>query len=313
MSQQSLRHASFRAIGGTAGTYNDDARAAFEAEATIHATATYNEAFILWLQERLGSSTADLPGLMQEFADAAGATNWGTVGAFNPESFTPLDFSGIVTWLATLEASDTTLDVSDDVSSWNDRETGTTPSDFTQVTASLRPIRSTDAKIVFDGTDDTLSSGVDFNTAFSGNVWGVFCVVKILGNSTATENPWQNNAVIRDAGAFFGLHIKNTTAPFDLIGYAWDTSAHVATVPGNEQDTWLVVQFWHDGSNIKLQVNGGTVATAPCGAVNASAGAIEISSFGDMELRDVVLIDGTPSFADLAQYLAWARVAYSLS
>lgn len=80
MSQQSLRHASFRAIGGTAGTYGDDARAAFEAEATIPAGATYNEAFMLWLQDRLGSTTPNLPGLMQEFADAEGATNWGAVG-----------------------------------------------------------------------------------------------------------------------------------------------------------------------------------------------------------------------------------------
>lgn len=85
MSQQGLRHASFRAIASTELTYDGDARAAFEAEATIHATATYNEAFILWLQDRLSSSTADLPGLMQEFADAEGATNWGAVGSFDPQ------------------------------------------------------------------------------------------------------------------------------------------------------------------------------------------------------------------------------------
>lgn len=80
MSQQSLRHASFRAIGSTAGSYGDDARAAFEAEATIGAGQTYNEAFMLWLQDRLTSTATNLPDLMAEFAAAEGATNWGAVG-----------------------------------------------------------------------------------------------------------------------------------------------------------------------------------------------------------------------------------------
>jgi hypothetical protein len=57
MSQQGLRQASFQAIGGTTGSHNEDAYAAFEAEATVPAGTPINGAFILWLQARVGGST----------------------------------------------------------------------------------------------------------------------------------------------------------------------------------------------------------------------------------------------------------------
>ena len=81
---QGLRQASFRTIGGTTGTYNEDARAAFETEATVPAGATFNEAFILWLQARLSSADTSLPGLMAAFAADLGLDNWNSVGSFDP-------------------------------------------------------------------------------------------------------------------------------------------------------------------------------------------------------------------------------------
>jgi hypothetical protein len=85
MSQQGLRQASFRAIhGGDGLTYNGDAYAAFEAEATIPAGTPFNGAFILWLQARLTSSDTNLQGLMQEFAEGEGAHNWSSLGSFDP-------------------------------------------------------------------------------------------------------------------------------------------------------------------------------------------------------------------------------------
>jgi hypothetical protein len=83
--QQSARQASFRAIhGGTRRDYNGDARAAFEAEATIPARAIFNDAFIIWLRTRLSSSDESLPGLMQAFAEANGAYSWSSLGSFDP-------------------------------------------------------------------------------------------------------------------------------------------------------------------------------------------------------------------------------------
>jgi hypothetical protein len=81
---QSARQASARTIASSATTHNGDMRAMFEAEATIPAGMTYNGASIKWLQERLSSSADNLPGLMQAFAEAEGAHNWASVGAFDP-------------------------------------------------------------------------------------------------------------------------------------------------------------------------------------------------------------------------------------
>ena len=81
---QGDRQASFRAIGGTTGSLNEDMYAAFQAEATIPAGTSFNGAFILWLQVRLSSSETDLPGLMQAFAEANNAFNWSSMGSFDP-------------------------------------------------------------------------------------------------------------------------------------------------------------------------------------------------------------------------------------
>ena len=83
-SNQGLRQASFRAIGSTAGTFNEDARAAFEAEATIPAGSAFNEAMALWLQARLSSVDTSLPGLMAAFAADLGVDSWGAVTSFDP-------------------------------------------------------------------------------------------------------------------------------------------------------------------------------------------------------------------------------------
>lgn len=80
--QQGLRQASFRTIGGTTGTYEQDARAAFDAQVTVPAGSTFNEAFILWLQGRLTSSATNLNDLLAEWAAAEGATTYSAIGSF---------------------------------------------------------------------------------------------------------------------------------------------------------------------------------------------------------------------------------------
>jgi hypothetical protein len=80
---QADRQASARTIASSATTHDGDMRAMFEAEATIPAGSTYNEAFILWLQERTGSASTNINSLMAAFAEELGAYNWSSVGAFD--------------------------------------------------------------------------------------------------------------------------------------------------------------------------------------------------------------------------------------
>lgn len=83
---QADRQASARDIAGTDTTHNGDMLAMFGAEATVPAGTTYNGAMIAWLKDRTGSSSNNLPGLMQEFAEGEGAHNWSSLGAFEAEA-----------------------------------------------------------------------------------------------------------------------------------------------------------------------------------------------------------------------------------
>ena len=85
MTAQGDRQASFRTIhGGAGGTYNEDARAAFEIEAVVPAGATFNGAMVKWLQARLSSADDNLANLQQGFAAQQGAVNWSSLGSFDP-------------------------------------------------------------------------------------------------------------------------------------------------------------------------------------------------------------------------------------
>jgi hypothetical protein len=84
MSQQGLRQAVFRSIGSTAGTLEQDMLAAFAASVPSRVVGTFDERFMLWLQDRLSSSDTNLAGLMQAYAASKGATNWSSLGTFTP-------------------------------------------------------------------------------------------------------------------------------------------------------------------------------------------------------------------------------------
>jgi len=82
MSQQGLRQASARAITGstTDDTYNDDLMKAFQAEATIPDGATFDEACLIWINEKMTTSYTNINEAMQAFAESRGAANWQSLG-----------------------------------------------------------------------------------------------------------------------------------------------------------------------------------------------------------------------------------------
>ena len=85
--QQGLRHAAFRAISGTAGTFGRDQMAAMETELEAHSIPVppdFHGRLIAWLQLRLNSSNNDLHGLLVEWARAEGVDDAGLIGSFDP-------------------------------------------------------------------------------------------------------------------------------------------------------------------------------------------------------------------------------------
>jgi hypothetical protein len=85
--QQGLRHAAFRAISGTAGTFAGDQMAAMKTELEAHSITVppdFNGRLIAWLQLRLDSSNSDLNGLLVEWARAEGVDQADAIGSFDP-------------------------------------------------------------------------------------------------------------------------------------------------------------------------------------------------------------------------------------
>jgi hypothetical protein len=79
MSQQGARQAVFRSIGGTTGTYEQDAMAAFAAQGVTN-TGPFNARFLDWLNIRLGATYTSLPGAMAAYAAREGVHNWESLG-----------------------------------------------------------------------------------------------------------------------------------------------------------------------------------------------------------------------------------------
>jgi len=78
---QEGRHAAFRAISGTSGTYNEDALAAMIAEGG--SGDSFNGVMISWLQIRTSSSETNLEDLMNLFASDEGFNSWDEMNTFS--------------------------------------------------------------------------------------------------------------------------------------------------------------------------------------------------------------------------------------
>jgi len=89
MTNQELRHQSFRDIAGTTGTYNEDWLACIEAELP-GTVGTLNERIILWVNERLtldGPVTVTHTNVNDALADLAadqGFDRWDAVSTILP-------------------------------------------------------------------------------------------------------------------------------------------------------------------------------------------------------------------------------------
>jgi hypothetical protein len=74
---QEGRHQAVRDITGTSGSYNEDFLALFALSGFT--TGTFNERFLVWLNDELGASHTSLPAAMQAYAVAQGANNWSSL------------------------------------------------------------------------------------------------------------------------------------------------------------------------------------------------------------------------------------------
>ena len=157
MTNQGDLQDSVRRLTSTTNDYNGDWHALFDLDSI--AAGEYNERLILWLQNQIGSSTTDLNGLMQEYAEAQGAYNWNSI---NSISVSPLDLAGLQLWLDATDSS--TVTVATGVSQWDDKSGNNY--NATQGTATEQPAYTTGVQVTLDGVNDNM------NVTFGGAVQG---------------------------------------------------------------------------------------------------------------------------------------------
>lgn len=174
--------------------------------------------------------------------------------------------------------------------------------DAVQSTSGNRPADATLNGLTipdFDGTDDNLTNSTALSTLLSASAWTCWALVNIdaISTTSADATCWLNDAICSDTGAFWGMHVHNTTP--SIKGYQFDTGAKVATATISLSTTFLAAMRY-DGTNIRLSVNGGTAQTVASGNLGGTTGTLRIgrnfgSEFYDGRIADFGLVPTSTS------------------
>lgn len=192
--------------------------------------------------------------------------------AGNPPTGTPSDGQAVQQWLAE----------EGDLSARYQTATGESPTFDADGINGLGALQ-------FDGTDDILELRADDGTTartlanfFTGNftAWASFRLTGAL--STEATNLYQNDGIICDASAYWGMHVFDNAGTPTLAGFCYSaSSAHYVTTP-IALNTNIVASFRGDGTNIYLAVQGGSETSVVSGNPDSVAGAVVLgaSDFG---------------------------------
>ena len=141
-----------------------------------------------------------------------------------------------------------------------------------------------EAMIAFPTTGASSASIVSSTTKL------IFAGVRVRAANTYTSNPWTANAILFDAGGYFGLHVMQSSAgDGSLIATAYNYS-----FPNTERadqpigtNQWLVITMSQQSGTLRCRVNGGAWASVSSGATSTLA-------------NNVRLPDGAALDADIA-------------
>lgn len=266
---QELKLASFKTISGvTVGMYNEIARKAFEAEATIAATDQYNEAFIKWLQYRTNTSLTSLNDLQAYFAqEIMGVTSWtdvGTIYKLDP-----------VIWLDAQNTSTLTIDGSNFVSQW-DSIVGSYS--FTSSGADRPTYQATgmDGNPAVDFTGSDVMNCNSAASLFSGDdkTMAAFMVVEVDVLQNNDMLVWGSST---DADTLTIL--RQTATQYAFIKRPDSGGSAIGPIAGSTDTAVHVYSFTTDstGKNATITVDGFDLATA---TIDVSQSTVDVLALG---------------------------------
>lgn len=133
----------------------------------------------------------------------------------------------------------------------------------TQATAASRLLSATGGAVDFDGTDDSVaqSDGGGSTTGFM-----LVAAIKPEGGAGTVRNIWSDTGT--NTGYVVRINASNQLEMAVGNGSAYTTVATTATL---DVGTAYVVSAWDDGTNLNVQINSGTVASATRPTVSAGS------------------------------------------
>ena len=171
----------------------------------------------------------------------------------------------------------------------------------------------------FDGTNDELSNATTMGTLLSASAWMAWVLFWADGidTSNADATAYNNDALICDAGQFWGIHLRNT--PTVQI-YQWDGAAKV-NAHAISTGAWNLICARYDGTNLRSSLNGGAITSLAAGNITTTTHALKVGenaagspSYLDGKILDIGMMASAGSDANITTDIkAYVNSRYNLA
>lgn len=137
----------------------------------------------------------------------------------------------------------------------------------------------------------------------------IFAGVRVRAADTYTSNPWTANAILFDAGGYFGLHVmQSSLGDGSLIATAYNYSSGTerADQPiGTNQ--WLVITMSQQGGALRCRVNGGAWASVSSAATSTLANNLRITdgSTLDADMAHIAVVNTAKTDGAISAVERW--------
>jgi hypothetical protein len=147
------------------------------------------------------------------------------------------------------------------------------------------------------------STGVAADTFFDANAKTIIVAVYVESISTTSGNTWTNNAILKDSGELFGLHLRTSGGQPKLQAYNWDGNNDTVEID-IALGTSYVACYRHDGTNVYVSINGGSESSVASGSTTSMTGQMELAvNNADIRVGEIAMYDAALTGTDLSDAL----------
>lgn len=136
----------------------------------------------------------------------------------------------------------------------------------------------------------------------------IICAVSVSGAGPGSVEAWSNDAIFSDTGQYLGLHLTKSGSVVTAFAYNYAGGEQRATRTFSE-NSWVILTMSHQGSQLRLRVNGGAWATTASGATDVLNGvpqlSVSTSSLLGLELAHLVTANTAQTDAAISAVEHW--------